>query len=133
MLSDRCLSVLSCNVGVLWPNGFMDQDLTWYGGSLGLGPCAIMLDGDPAHPAHGKGPNSHRHFSAHFALARSPISATADLLLHFAPYAACSTLLANEQHSSTTALGAKNVRRMREQRFFRASCFLVIPVYYAVM
>jgi len=25
-----CLSV--CNVGVLWPNGWMDQDETWYGG-----------------------------------------------------------------------------------------------------
>jgi len=26
-----CLSVLSvCNVGVLWPNGWMDQDATWY-------------------------------------------------------------------------------------------------------
>jgi len=34
MLRDRCpvcrrLSV--CNVGVLWPNGSMDQDATWYG------------------------------------------------------------------------------------------------------
>ena len=25
-----CLSV--CNVGVLWPNGWMDQDAAWYGG-----------------------------------------------------------------------------------------------------
>jgi len=25
-----CLSV--CNIGVLWPNGWMDQDATWYGG-----------------------------------------------------------------------------------------------------
>jgi len=30
MLSDRCLVCLSCNVGVLWPNGWMDQDATWY-------------------------------------------------------------------------------------------------------
>jgi len=37
MLSDRCafslsvLSVLSvCYVGVLWPNGWMNQDATWY-------------------------------------------------------------------------------------------------------
>jgi len=29
MLSDRCLSV--CDVGVLWPNGWMDYDATWYG------------------------------------------------------------------------------------------------------
>ena len=26
-----CLSVV-CNTRVLWPNGFMDQDATWYGG-----------------------------------------------------------------------------------------------------
>ena len=39
MLSDRsvvCLSVLSvlfvCNVVVLWPNGSMDQDASWYEG-----------------------------------------------------------------------------------------------------
>jgi len=36
MLSDRCLSVLSflsvCDVGVLWPNGWMDEDETWHAG-----------------------------------------------------------------------------------------------------
>ena len=41
MLSDRCPSVCPvcglsvcpvCNVGVLWPNGWTDQDATWYGG-----------------------------------------------------------------------------------------------------
>jgi len=27
-----CMSILSvCDVGVLWPNGWMDQDATWYG------------------------------------------------------------------------------------------------------
>jgi len=32
LVSDRCLSVclVSCNFGVLWPNGWMDQDATWY-------------------------------------------------------------------------------------------------------
>jgi len=35
MLSDRCRSVcLSCNVGVLWQNGLMDQDATLYEGKL---------------------------------------------------------------------------------------------------
>jgi len=53
ILSDRCLSVclsvLSlCNVGVLWPNGWMDQDETWHAGSLR--PGHIVLDGDPATP-----------------------------------------------------------------------------------
>jgi len=33
MLSVRCLSVLSvCNVRVLWPNGWTDQDETWHAG-----------------------------------------------------------------------------------------------------
>ena len=33
MLSDRCLSCLSvCDVGVLWPNGWTDQDETWRAG-----------------------------------------------------------------------------------------------------
>jgi len=44
-----CLSVLSaCNIGVLWPNGQMDQDETWHGDSLS--PGHIVLDGDPAPP-----------------------------------------------------------------------------------
>jgi len=35
------LSVLSvCNVGVLWPNGWMEQDATWY--KVGLGPGHIL-------------------------------------------------------------------------------------------
>ena len=29
ILRDRCPV---CNAGVLWPNGWMDQDATWYGG-----------------------------------------------------------------------------------------------------
>jgi len=46
MLRDRCpicvcLSV--SNVGVLWPNGCMDQDATWYGG-IALGPGDIVAD-----------------------------------------------------------------------------------------
>jgi len=49
MLSDRypLLSVLSClsvcDVGVLWPNGWMDQNETGRGDH-------IVLDGDPALP-----------------------------------------------------------------------------------
>jgi len=70
---DRCPV---CNVAVLWPNGWMDQDATWYGGRHR--PGDIVLDGDPA--PHGKG-HSSPHFLDHFALARSPISATAELLL----------------------------------------------------
>ena len=39
-----CLSV--CNVGVLWPNDWMDQDETRHAGRLG--PGHIVLDGDHA-------------------------------------------------------------------------------------
>jgi len=28
----RCRLSVVCNTHVLWPNGFMDQDATWYGG-----------------------------------------------------------------------------------------------------
>ena len=39
-----CLSV--CDVGVLWPNGWMDPDETWHGGRPR--PHHSVLDGDPA-------------------------------------------------------------------------------------
>jgi len=32
---------------LLWPNGWMHQDVTWYGG-IGLIPCDFVLDGNPA-------------------------------------------------------------------------------------
>jgi len=32
MQRDRCPVLPFCNVGVLWPNDWMDQDATWYGG-----------------------------------------------------------------------------------------------------
>jgi len=43
------MSVLSvCNIGVLWLNGWMDQDETWHAEQIGLGPGHIVLDGNPA-------------------------------------------------------------------------------------
>jgi len=62
MLWDRCLSVCPvlfvcpvCNVGVLWPNGWTDQDETWH---AGIGPSHIVLDGDPVPPPQrGTAPN----------------------------------------------------------------------------
>jgi len=46
----RPLSILSvCGVGVLWRNGWTDQDATWYRG-ISLGPGDIVLYGDPAPP-----------------------------------------------------------------------------------
>ena len=50
-----CLSACPvCNVGVLSPNGWMDQDETWHG--VGLGPGHIVLDGDPASPKRAQPP-----------------------------------------------------------------------------
>jgi len=39
---------------LLWPNGWMDQVATWYGGRPR--PDDIMLDGDPAPPKKGHSP-----------------------------------------------------------------------------
>jgi len=70
-----------CNVGVLWPNvRWMDQvSKMLHGTEVGLGPRGIGLDGDCSSPRE-RG-TAASHFSAHFALARSPISAIIELLL----------------------------------------------------
>ena len=39
----------------LRPNGCIDQDATWYGLEVGLGPGDFGLDGDPAPPSPKKG------------------------------------------------------------------------------
>jgi len=57
MLPMSCPVLSVCNVSVLWPNGWMNQDVTWYG------PGDIGLDRDPA-PLHRKW-HSSPHFSAH--------------------------------------------------------------------
>ena len=85
MLSDRCLSVLSVTL-VGWTR-------TPLGVEVGPGPDHIVLDRGPAPQKGGtaaptfwpptKKGTAPPHFSAHFALARSPISATAELLLVF--------------------------------------------------
>jgi len=62
MLSDGCpvFPVLFvCNVGVLWPNGWMHRDEIWQV-LVGLRPGHIVLNGDPAPPPSGTPP-----FSAH--------------------------------------------------------------------
>ena len=63
-----CLSVCpvcpDCNVGISWPNGWTDQDVTWYNTELGLGPDEIVLNGDPAPPTE-RGTAAPRNFSAH--------------------------------------------------------------------
>jgi len=75
-----CLSVLSaCNVGVLWSNGWMDQDATCT--EVGLSPGDIMLHGDPGYPAptHRKGTAARPTFWPMSIVAKwSPISVTAE-------------------------------------------------------
>ena len=50
------------------------------GAEVGLGLGDVVLDGDPAPPME-RGIAASLYFSAHFALARSPISAAAGHLL----------------------------------------------------
>ena len=62
MLSDRCLSVLSVyvlsvgNVGVLWPNGWIDQDATWYGSTPRLRPSSVERGPSPPRKKKGAQP-----------------------------------------------------------------------------
>jgi len=56
---------------LLWPNGWMDQDATWYG-CIGLGPDHILLHGHPAPP---------NFRSTSIVAIRSPISATVEHLV----------------------------------------------------
>jgi len=49
MLLDHCLSCLSvCDVGVLWPKGWMDQDATWCIGTPRPSPHHVRWGQDPA-------------------------------------------------------------------------------------
>jgi len=79
-LSNRtvvCLSVCDI-VGVLWPKGWMDQDATWYGSrTRPRRHCVRWGPGSPRGKGHSSPPPC---FSAHFALARSPISAAGEHL-----------------------------------------------------
>jgi len=59
---------------VLWPRKRLAG-----GTNVGLGPGDVALDGDPA-PTPRKVAQQPPHFSTHFALARSPISAAAEYL-----------------------------------------------------
>jgi len=63
---------------LLWPNGWMYQDATWYGGKLQ--PRPIVLDGDPTpHPPKG-GTASPNFRPMSIVAKRSPVSAAAEQL-----------------------------------------------------
>ena len=54
MLLESCLSFLTvCDVGVLWPNGWMDQDETWH--AARPRPWPDCVNGDPAPSPHKRG------------------------------------------------------------------------------
>jgi len=62
MLSDRCLSCSVCNVDVLRPNGWMDQDETWHAGRPRPWPyCVRWRPSSPSASPKGHSPQ----FSAH--------------------------------------------------------------------
>ena len=65
MLSDRCLFSLTCpvcDVGVLWPNGWRDQDGTWHAGRPRPWPHCVRWR--PRSPFQ-KGGRAPLQFSAH--------------------------------------------------------------------
>jgi len=71
MLSDRCLSVCPvcpvCDVGVLWPNGWMDQDETCHAGRPRRWPRSFRW-GPNTPPPKGHSPQ----FSAHVCCDQTP-------------------------------------------------------------
>ena len=64
MLSDRrpvCPVLSVCNVGVLWPNSWMDQDETWHAGRPWPWPHCFRWGPSSPSPKAGQSPQ----FSAH--------------------------------------------------------------------
>ena len=80
MLQDRCPASPVClSVTLVYCGQMVGWIKMPLGTEVDLGLGSIMSDGDPA--SHGKGHSTAGlHFSAHFALARSTISATAEYL-----------------------------------------------------
>jgi len=59
MLSDRCLSVcpVLCDIGVLRPNGWMDQDETWHAGRSRPWPRCVRWGPSSPFPKRGPSPS----------------------------------------------------------------------------
>jgi len=69
MLSDRfvclvCLVLSACDIGVLWPDGWMDQGKTWYGGRRRRRPHCVRW-GPSSPPQKGAQPGHSPQFSSH--------------------------------------------------------------------
>jgi len=80
MLWERCpVCPPVCNIDVLWPNGCLDQDATWYGGRPWTRWHYVRWR--PSSSAPQKRGTAAPTFLVYFALEWSLISATAELLL----------------------------------------------------
>jgi len=67
---------------ILWPNGWMDEDATWYGRRRRPGPHCVRRGPSSPPPAKGvQQPGSHPLFGPCLLWPRSPISSTVELLL----------------------------------------------------
>ena len=67
MLSDRCLSCPVCDVGVLWPSSWTDQDETWRASRPRPLPHCVRWGPSFPHPKKGAEPQ----FSAHVYCAKT--------------------------------------------------------------
>jgi len=76
-----CLSRPVCNVGVLWPNGWMDQNETWHAGRSP--PRAHCIRWVPRLPTPEKGGTVPTFRPMPIVAKLSPISATAELVFIF--------------------------------------------------
>ena len=81
MLSDRCPVCHILSVRSVYCGQTVECIRIPLGTEVGLGPGHTVLDGEPAPPTE-RATAAPPHFSAHFALAGSPISATAEFLFH---------------------------------------------------
>jgi len=72
MLSDRCpVCLTGCDVGVLWPNGWMDQNAKsiWHGGRPRPRPHCVRWDPSPHQKT--KGTIKSPQFSAHLCFSQT--------------------------------------------------------------
>jgi len=86
----------------LWPNGWLDHDVTWYGGRPQPKRNCIRLG--PSSPSPKRGRIRHNFRPMSIVAKRSPISATAEHLLYSLPFypaprILCFTMLFNSLDS----------------------------------
>jgi len=119
MIWDRCplcLSALSaCNVGVLWPYGWMDQDATWYVGRPR--PRRHCVRRGPSSPTEREQQLS--HFSAHVYCGQTVahLSNCRALVKHPRPFTRVASLNSAWGFSSHRAVNLSAVIRSSGRRW----------------